>query len=205
MVRWSINYGGDAALRRWLHGVVASDGAPRESVGADDADALRSNQSRRRGGGRCATWCGNSAVSRPSIMSVSKFNGARSSVCSVPTAQARPRRSACCADCCRRRRHAARRRHGFAPGARLGAPAHRLRRAKVFTLRPAFGGREFGISSPAPTACAATRSKSASPGRCGNSISASLAICQRRFAGRFQAALGDGRRAFARARAAVSR
>ena len=95
---------------------------------------------------RCATWSANSAPSRPWIILVSRFergeifgllgpNGAGKTttfrmLCGLlPASQ----------------RHAARRRHGFAPGARLGAPADRLRGAKVFALWPAFGGREFGI------------------------------------------------------------
>ena len=54
-------------------------------------------------------------------------------------------------------RHAARRRHGSTPGARLRAPADRLRRAKVFALRPALRWPRTWNFSPVPTACAAQK------------------------------------------------
>ena len=49
-----------------------------------------------------ATWCGNSVLLLPSIISISRSSAAKYSVCLGPMAPERPRRFACSADCCRR-------------------------------------------------------------------------------------------------------
>ena len=58
-----------------------------------------------------------------------------------------------------------------APRARVGTPAHRLRRAEILALWPALRDARTSSSLPAPTACAGQRSAAASTGRCSSSSS----------------------------------
>ena len=149
---------------------------------------------------RCATWCASSAPSPPSITSASTF--ARGEIFGLLGPNGAGKTTTfrmLCGLLPATQRHAARGRHGFAPGARLGAPADRLRGAEVFALRPAYGGREFGIFRQRVQPA---RRPQAGAHRLGAAAVRSRRVyrfAQRQFARRFQAAPGDGGGAVARA------
>ena len=143
---------------------------------------------------RSAIWFAASETLLPSIMSASRFSAAKFSDCSVPMARARPRPFACSADYCRQVSGTlARGRSGSAPRARLGAPAYRLCRAEIFTLRPALGRAKIWNFLPALITCAARKND-----RRIDWALQQFELCRlgkfakRQSARRFQAAFGDG-------------